>query len=134
MFFLDIFPCMNFFSDIFPCMNFFGFFPHPPPPRPHHFSNGPSLKRGWNAGKGKERREAPTFSLFHIVSRAPVFSSVVHCCLLIGASAEERGLEAIFWLVTQFSVRNILILYSFYAFCVRPYLKLEPPWLQEKRS
>ena len=38
-FFFPVFFARIFFLGIFPCMNFFGLFPHPP----HHFSNGPSL-------------------------------------------------------------------------------------------
>ena len=37
IFFLYLLLCMNCFLGIFPCMNFFWFFPHPPPPLPHHF-------------------------------------------------------------------------------------------------
>ena len=39
-FFFTFFFAWIFFLGIYPCMNFFWFFPHPP----HHFSNGPSLK------------------------------------------------------------------------------------------
>ena len=41
-FFFPFFFARIFFLGIFPCMNFFLAF-SPPPPPPHHFSNGPSL-------------------------------------------------------------------------------------------
>ena len=79
-FFFPFFFARIFFLGIFPCMNFFLAFSPPPRPPPHHFSNGPSLRNRSGRSGVQVKTENKKFPV--VCSRSPQNLEFGHFVLL----------------------------------------------------
>ena len=102
IFFFNFFFARMFFLGIFPCMNFFlFFFSHPS----HHFSNGPSLSSA--ARSGSQVENICEIRFVQVPRR-----SAKNCSLKFSFNSINTQKKLVFWLEKSLWSRPLFLFYS----------------------